>query len=287
MVHPSGPPTTTTTIPSPVEPTGQPVVLVLDYPGHRPEEKLTGLRLEAAGFDVRYVLTRPLPRDLSADAYARRALQAAGELPHGVHAVLAYCMSASLAQHVAVLTSASHLLLLDAERSTPAVIAKELLSVLRSFTPGAELPAWWSEEAVSHRPEEVMERVEGHLHSVIAAALAEDDSGDDLPGAQPDPAVLQVARTMAGTYLDWLAHLMAAHRGALPAFAGRSAHLVSADHRLPGSWDGIATLDHHRVACARESLAVDEETRRITLELLGAQPHFSSPYGGNSYAESA
>ncbi|MGV4928249.1 hypothetical protein K2224_37770 (plasmid) [Streptomyces sp. BHT-5-2] len=260
MAHTPAPPTTAE---SRAE---QPVVLVLDYPGHRPEAKLSELRLEDAGFDVRYLLTRPLPRDLSADAYASRALQAAENLPCEIHAVLAYCMSATLAQHVAALTSASHLLLFDAEISAPDVVAKEVREILRSFMAGAELPGWWSDDALARSPVEVMDRVHDHLFEVIRTALAEDSGMDDQA---EDPAATQVARNLVGTYMDWLAHLVAAHRSVLPAFAGASAQIVSARHVLPDTWPGLSSPGCMRMASERQTLAADEETRRFVLRALG------------------
>ncbi|WP_326621697.1 hypothetical protein OHA57_39005 (plasmid) [Streptomyces anulatus] len=254
-------------------PDAQPVVLVLDYPGHRPEAKLSELRLENAGFDVRYLLTRPLPRDVTTETYARHALNAAGDVSSGVHAVLAYCMSASLARHIAALASATHLLLFDAERSTAETIAGEVLTILRSFDGDAELPGWWNEDDLARHPDAVMERIDAHLFEVIHAALAQ-DAGDESPDAAEDPAVSQVARSLTDTYVDWFAHLLAAYDARSPApsgpfpLAGAAVHIMSAGHTLPDDWPGIASLARHTVDTDRNGFAAAEETQGLTLRIL-------------------
>ncbi|ORT57222.1 hypothetical protein [Streptomyces sp. CB03238] len=272
MAHLPSPRTTKGTTAT-ATPDTRPVLLVLDYPGHRPEATLSDLRLEDAGFDVRYLLARPLPRDLTAETYTRRALEAAGDVPGAVHAVLAYCMSASPARHVAELTSATRLLLFDAERSTAATLAAELLAALRSYDEGAQLPDWWSEDALARRPEAVMERIEAHLFEVIRTALAQ-DAGDPGPDAVEDPAVNQVARSLMGTYLDWFAHLVAAYDADSRARAGTRApscavaHIVSAGHLLPDDWPGIGSAARHEVETGRIGLAAAEETRGLALRIL-------------------
>jgi hypothetical protein len=258
----------------------RPVVLVLDYPGHRPEARLSELRLQEAGYDVRELLVRPLPRDLTAEAYATRALEQrnqsqeakeAVEAPESVHAVLAYCMAAPLAQRVAAITSASHLLLFDAERPTPETIRNELQTVLRSFDPAAELPASFDDAELVRSPDTAMERIDAHLFSVIRAALAE-DAGDTQGDTEDDPTVTQVARGLMGTYLDWLAHLVAASDAGTaapgPPPITRAAHVTSAGHALPPDWPAMSDLPLHVVETGRKDLARAEATRAMTLRLL-------------------
>ncbi|MFF5933296.1 hypothetical protein [Streptomyces sp. NPDC012508] len=254
----------------------RPVILVLDFPGHRPEARLSELRLEEAGYDVRELLVRPLPRDLTAEAYAIQALTTSGTAPEGVHAVLGYCMGASLAQRVASVTSAGHLLLFDAERATEETITGELRNVLRSFDPEAELPPSLSGAELAGAPESFMERIDAHLFSVISAALRE---GDDGPYTDKDEdlTVAQVARGLMGTYLDWLAHLVAASDTSTEAPARGSGgllhavHVTSSGHPLPEDWAAVTGMPRHVVETGRNDLARTEETRALTLRLLRAE----------------
>ncbi|MEU5951489.1 hypothetical protein [Streptomyces sp. NPDC047525] len=246
----------------------RPVVLVLDYPGQRPEAMLSELRLEDAGFDVRYLLVRPLPQELSAEKYAQGALKAAGDISGGVHAVLAYCMSAALAPYVATLASAEHLLLFDAERSTAKTVADELQSILRSFNSADTLPDWWCGETLKVSPATLLERINSHLFDAIRAALAADS--DPSVDEGQDQVTDQVARSMVRTYMDWFSHLVAAHGHAPESFNGpwNAAHIVSDGHVLPDGWRGVACLPRHTVETSRRELARADETQSLALRLL-------------------
>jgi hypothetical protein len=76
------------------------LVLAVDFPGRREEARVADLDLEAAGFEVRYLLEESLSQASDARGYAADLLAVAGLGGRRPEAVLAYCMAAPLAQEV-------------------------------------------------------------------------------------------------------------------------------------------------------------------------------------------
>ncbi|MET8022329.1 hypothetical protein, partial [Streptomyces decoyicus] len=121
-------------------------VLVLDYPGRRVEARIEELGLEEHGYDVRYLLSQPLPRHHLAADYAE-ALLATHPVLDDVRAVLAFCMAAPLAQEVAARISCPLLVFFDGEPSSPEAIRCEFRQIQRSLAAGC----WRSRRPDSHR----------------------------------------------------------------------------------------------------------------------------------------
>jgi hypothetical protein len=230
------------------------MLLVLDYPGRRDDPLIADLDLEAAGFDVRYVLLDPLPRVPRAARYAEE-LVASLDLGGPARAVLAFCMAAPIAQDVARLVGAPALLCFDGEPSTYDAVESEYRGVRAPFGSGG-LPAWWDRTELAADPERVLARIEDDLLGLARATLAAD-------------GLEELAPQLVAAYVDWLAHLIAAHHAEFPMWGGEVLHVVSRDHAYAGDWPGARDTTTVRLETAREKLLRHEETRRVVLELLG------------------
>ena len=76
-------------------------LLVVDYPGQRVEACVRDLHLEQEGWRLLHLIEPPVRHRYTAEAYAR---ELAARIPpdRRIHAILAYCTGAAIAQHVAV-----------------------------------------------------------------------------------------------------------------------------------------------------------------------------------------
>jgi hypothetical protein len=240
-----------------------PLLLVLDYPGRRPEARVSDLRLDEAGYDLRDLMRPPLPRSASAAEYAVQALTVAGEPIPAVHAVLGYCMAAPLGQEVAARTGCPRLLLFDGEPSTPQAIGTEYRGLLESVSAASPaLPSWWGTDVLDERSDTFLQRSERHLTEVVRESLATDeaswgeDDGDDA------------LAPLIGGFLDWLAYLVAAYRTDYPAWNGRVVNFLSRDQPAVPNWPGARATRSIRAGEPREDLLASTTTRRLVLEAL-------------------
>ncbi|MEU6194002.1 hypothetical protein [Streptomyces sp. NPDC047061] len=239
-----------------------PVLLVFDYPGRRPEARVSDLRLEDAGYDVRQLMCPPLPRACSAATYAEHALGTAGIPADAVHAVLAYCMAAPLAQETAARTGCPRLLLFDGEPSTLKAVETEYRALLTSVGAPSALPPWWSGELVEERSNAFLTYSQRHLTESIRRSLADE--------ADPDYADDEAFAPLVGGFLDWLAYLVAAHRTDHPAWDGTVVNFLSRQQPEIPAWPGAGRTRSVRVDTAREDLLAGTTTRRLVLEALEA-----------------
>ncbi|MEV7124413.1 hypothetical protein [Streptomyces sp. NPDC093260] len=239
-----------------------PVVLVFDYPGRRPEARVSDLRLTDAGYDVRQLMAPPLPRATSATAYARQALDTVAGSVGEVHAVLGYCMAAPLAQEAAVLTGCARVLLFDGEPSTPHAVEAEYRKLLVSVGAPATLPSWWDTELLRTPSKRFLGHAEHQLTQAVRRSLAE--QGED--GDDGDEALAP----LVGGFLDWLAYLVAAYRTDHPAWDGSVVNFLSRKQPEIPAWPGARGTRSVRVDTARADLLTDATTRRHVLETLRA-----------------
>ncbi|MFJ3671364.1 hypothetical protein ACIPSE_33370 [Streptomyces sp. NPDC090106] len=224
-------------------------LLVLDYPGERPEARVSELGLPGA----RDLLRVPPPA-VPPDRYL--ASLRAGGPPGPAGAVLAYCAAAPLAAVLAA--GAGHggrtapLVLFDAEPVTAA-------TVLTSYgTTLAQLGIRPDPREVRHLaarvedPGAFLTEARGRLSAHVGVALRADGAGsqevDDLAAAVTDSA------------LRWLAHLLAAHHAPPPGAPGPTLRVLSA--RTPG--DGL------RIGCDRADLLRDPRTAAAVVSFLTA-----------------
>ncbi|MEV5317702.1 hypothetical protein AB0K92_08550 [Streptomyces sp. NPDC052687] len=254
-----------------------PVLLVFDYPGRRPEARVSDLRLADAGYDVRQLMTPPLPRAASAAAYARQALDAAARSLGEVHAVLGYCMAAPLAQEAAVLTGCPRVLLFDGEPSTPQAVEVEYRKLLISVGASAALPSWWDSALLREPSQRFLGHAERHLTQTIRRSMAEQAE----PGEDGEEDGDEELAPLVDGFLDWLAYLVAAYRTGHPAWGGSVVNFLSRQQPEISAWPGARSTRSVRVDTAREDLLTDATTRRHVLETLsGPRPAHAHPEEG-------
>ena len=249
-----------------------PVLLVLDFPGRRQEARISDLRLESAGFDVRYLLTSPFVRELTAPAYAAELVSRHGPFEPAPAAALAYCMAAPIAQEIAALCDTGPepvpLVLLDGEPATPSAIDEQFEASLDHFRSqfgflddAGDEPLRFDAESLSNRPLECVDRMRRRLVELGAEGLRL-DGGDD-------EEVELIAHQAADFYLDWLVHLVAAHNATWPPWHGEVLHVVSANHPGTGNWPGARATTVRRVGAGRNELLGHPDARDLVLTFLG------------------
>ncbi|MET7802810.1 hypothetical protein [Streptomyces decoyicus] len=228
--------------------------------------------MEEHGYDVRYLLSQPLPRHHLAADYAE-ALLATHPVLDDVRAVLAFCMAAPLAQEVAARISCPLLVFFDGEPSSPEAIRCEFRQIQRSLAGGpVAMPSWWSQELVTQRSDALLRAIEDELRRTLLAAVSgdpfdEDDLSLDEPAAGPDDA----AFPLISAYLDWLAHLVASYHSDYPAWGGDVVNLVSRQQPVVDPWPGAASTRTVRMQSDRASMLAHGETRGLVLDILGAR----------------
>ncbi|MET7610737.1 hypothetical protein ABZX97_06465 [Streptomyces seoulensis] len=227
--------------------TGRPLpLLVLDYPGERPEARVCELGLPG----TRDLLAVP-PPPVTPDRYLS-ALSA----PTPAGAVLAYCAAAPLAAALAARVGREGrgvpLVLFDAEPVTAATVLTAYRDTLAQLglVPG---PAELRELATRVAdPGAFLTTARARLTGHVGTALGADgaDAAD----------VADLAEPMTDAALRWLAHLLAAHHTPPPRPAGPTLRVLSA--HTPG--DGV------RIPSDRADLLRDPRTYRAVASFLTA-----------------
>ncbi|MFF5254162.1 hypothetical protein ACFY4K_19245 [Streptomyces leeuwenhoekii] len=244
----------------------EPLLLTLDYPGYRKEARIADLGLADHGVRTVELLRRPLPRAATGPAYAARLLagRPAGGGP--VAAVAAYCASAPLAFEVAAALAGpdgpSLIVLFDAEGTTADAVAgsyREALAQLGVDAGEDEVRARVDPSLLASAPDRLVADLVDGLEREAAAALR------GMGGSAREAA--DGAARLAGTYADWLSHLVAAHHCVTSAWTGRVVHVMSAEAR-PGAFAHAAgERQEVRVDCDRAELLRRPQARAA---LLGA-----------------
>ncbi|MFF2385734.1 hypothetical protein [Streptomyces sp. NPDC058108] len=241
-----------------------PTLLVFDYPGRRPEARVSDLRLVDAGYDVHQLMAPPLPRAASAANYAQQALDTVAGSFGEVHAVLGYCMAAPLAQEAAVRAGCPRVLLFDGEPSTPHAVEVEYRKLLTSVGAPATLPSWWDTALLREHSERFLGLAEQHLTETIRRSLEEGAEPDEYDDEDGDDALAP----LVGGFLDWLAYLVAAYRTEHPAWDGSVINFLSRQQPEIVAWPGARSTRSVRVDTARDDLLSDAATRRQVMETL-------------------
>lgn len=252
---------------------GRPVLLVLDYPGRRQEARVADLRLERYGFDVRYLLTAPFPRAVTAGEYAAELARRHGPFTGEVAAVLSYCMASSVAQELAVMVRGGagpvSMVLFDGEPVTPEAVddqyrvARRQLAEqlgIRSDGDGEVRP--FDSASLSRRPYDVIDWMRGSLVELGSTALGDDGSHED------DDEARAIAEDLADFYLDWLVHLVAAHNASWPVWDGDVLHVMSRTHAFSQDWPGARSTERARVDSPRPELLATAEAGAVAVAFL-------------------
>ncbi|WP_031055629.1 hypothetical protein [Streptomyces ochraceiscleroticus] len=246
----------------------EPLLLVLDYPGYRPEARFADLRLDGHGVRTHDLLRRPLPRVTDGSAYAARSLLANPAPAGPVTAIAAYCASAPLAFELARAVApeggaAPRLVLVDAEPGTLAPVLDSYRDAL------AQLGVHPSEEEVRERaaPDRLADDPRGFVDALVDDL--ERRAADALRALGSGPAeAVESAAHMAGAYADWLSHLVAAHRSRVSPWDGEVLHIDSAGGSGRHFAHGAADVREVRIDCDRKDLLRSEETREAVLSAL-------------------
>jgi hypothetical protein len=246
------------------------VLLVVDYPGRRPEAHVRDLGIEAAGWDVRYLVNPPLVRNLDAAGYAA-ALVEGNAPPADATAVLAYCTGGAIAQELAAILDRGGrplpMVLFDGAPSRPALIARDFHAALGEVSgkatsaAQAERADLLSVEALTGGRVKSFASMRHHLVSSAAEVLRADGFDDEEAEG--------VAEQSCAVYLDWLAYLVAGYNTTRPRFSGEVLHLVSRRHIFVEPPPGCDTYDLRRIDASAEDLLRTPKTRAQTEEFLG------------------
>ena len=245
--------------------TTDPTLLVLDYPGRRPEAPVSAMNLDRAGYGCAYLLTSPLPTALSTPAYAEELC--ARPLPDRVDGLVAYCAAAPLAVEVAGrLAGAAEpapIVLLDPQPTPPAEINREYLEVVRQVegrSPDLPGPPLLDIEGLLATPATLIECIEADLRRRAQLALAAHGVHVTEASGPVDGVV--------GVYVEWLIFLVAAHHGAPQAVRGPVLQVLSRGHPDDAGWLGATDLRTVRIDCDRPELAAHPEARAAVLDFL-------------------
>jgi hypothetical protein len=245
--------------------TTEPTLLVLDYPGRRPEAPVTDMNLDRAGYDCAYLLTTPLPTALSTAGYARELC--ARPLPARADGLIAYCAAAPLAVEVARLLAGpaepAPIVLLDPQPTPPSEINHEYLDVVRQVegrSPILQRPPLLDIEGLLGTPATLVECIEADLRRRAQLALA-------AHGVHVDEASGPV-EGVVGVYVEWLIFLVAAHHSAPAAGRGPVLQVISRGHPDDAGWLGATDLRTVRIDCDRPELAAHPQARAAVLDFL-------------------
>ncbi|MFF5056674.1 hypothetical protein ACFY1S_26180 [Micromonospora sp. NPDC000663] len=235
------------------------LVVVLDFPGRREEAKLSDLRLEEAGFTVRYLLAESLPTAPEGRAHVD---ELAGRLrgEGRVSAVLAYCLAAPIG-----LTLASRIeqdpaplvMVFDGAPGSAEAVRTAYGNAVRQLggrAVDARRPVV-TEDGLAENPSGLMKEMEATLRRLAVEVLELDGEPEE---------VLTVADQVVGRHTCWLTHLTAA--ATLPgAPRADDVHVVSRDHPRGGAW---FQADLVPIDVPRPELATCPATRRAVIDRL-------------------
>ena len=245
--------------------TTDPTLLVLDYPGRRPEAPVSAMNLDQAGYDCAYLLTPPLPTALSTPGYASELC--ARPLPDRADGLIAYCAAAPLALELATrLTGRAEpapIVLLDPQPTPPSEINREYLDVVSQVegrSPAPERPPLLDIEGLLGTPATLVERIGADLRRRAQLALA-------AHGLHVDEASGPV-EGVVGVYVEWLIFLVAAHHSTPPAVHAPVLQVISRGHPDDAGWLGANDLRTVRIDCDRPELAAHPEARAAVLDFL-------------------
>jgi hypothetical protein len=245
---------------------GDPALLVLDFPGRRPEAHISELALDEHGFTSVYALESPLPTSPTTPEYAKElCTRRSFDRPL---AVLAYCAAAPLAVAVSGLVAGPAgplpIVLFDPQPTPPSEIAVEYDIVVRQvegrMPPEAERPPRLDIERLVATPEAAIERIGADLRLRAVLALA----AFGFTGAEAG----KTAEGVVGMYIEWLTFLVGAHHGEQPGPRGPVLQVLSREHTDDLGWLGAADVWTVRVPCDRPELATRPQARAAVVEFL-------------------
>lgn len=243
--------------------TGGPVLL-LDYPGRRPEAPVTALRLDDGGYRTLPLLTQPLPVEVTGRAYAERLVALHSPGMSSARAVVAYCAASALAVHVVHLLRehrgwAPALVFLDATPTSAADVTDAYATATRQVPGGGEPPDG-EPPALPEHPARLLQEAREDLSRRAAAALRAQGLGEDVTAGP--------AAHFADQHVAYLAYLLAA-RGPVPREpVAPMLHVLSRGHHDHRDWLPGGELHTAHVDSDRAGLAAHPSARNAVLSFL-------------------
>ncbi|GAB3516346.1 hypothetical protein GCM10027575_37680 [Phytohabitans suffuscus] len=242
-----------------------PMLLVLDYPGRRPEAHISEMHLDRCGFECAEVLTSPMPTAFSTPEYAGQLF--AQRRPERPAALVAYCAAAPLAVAAGALLAGPAdpvpIVVLDPQQTPPSEILHEYHEVVRQVegkAPDVERPPLLDIEGLLATPETLVRLIGADLRERARLALAAFGfGGADVSGP---------VEGVVGVYVEWLTFLVAAHYDAQPPPRGPVLQVISQGHPDDAGWLGAADLRTVRIPCDRPELAANAQARAAVLDFL-------------------
>lgn len=245
----------------------QPLAILADYPGRRPEAHLSELELERAGYRDLELLRHPLPAASGLDRYAA-ALLAGEPACAEATAVVAYCASAPLAAHVASQLSDAGaeplpVVFLDPSRCDLWHIERNYALVLEQVEAGID-PAW------RRPPLEVRDRLDDPvgLGEALTADVLDRVRNALAANGFSEEECEAAKGAAAAVYVDWLNYLLAVHNRGDARAPGAVLNVLSAAHPADSAWPGKGAGTSVRVECSRAELAQREETFELIADFL-------------------
>lgn len=233
------------------------MVVVLDYPGRRPEAPVTALGLDA----MVPLLTDPLPVEVTGPAYAARLATSPGP-------ILAYCAASAIAVHLAHrLEHAPALVFFDPMPTTDADVSRAYAAAVAQV-PGTDEEAAPLDDLIEE-PGALLESVREDLARRVEKALRAQGLGDGV--------IAGPVADFARRHVAYLAYLLAA-RGALPAEpVGPMLQVLSRDHQDHQDWLPRGELTTVRIDSDRAGLTAHESTRTAVRSFLSLTTRRKQP----------
>lgn len=242
--------------------TTDPTLLILDFPGRRPEAPVSAMNLDQAGYRCSYLLSAPLPTALTTTGYA--AELAARALPDRADGLVAYCATAPLTVELAHrLAEPAPIVLLDPQPTPPGELNREYLEVVRQVegkSPSPDRPPLLDIEGLLGTPTTLVECIEADLRRRAQLALAGYGVHVDEASGPVDGVV--------GVYVEWLTFLVSAHHSPPSAVPGPVLQVISRNHPDEAGWLGATDLRTVRIDCDRPELAAHPDARAAVLDFL-------------------
>lgn len=242
-----------------------PSLLILDYPGRRPEAHLDELGLEDLGFECRYLLTSPMPDEVTCERYARALADGFGAGDGTVRGVISYCAAAPLATELAALASRDRpvpVVLLDPFDCDEHHIAGQYALVARQIDSGGprgDGPPLLDVAAGIGEPRELATRITRDLSDRAKRSL--EGGGDDLDAEEMAALVVRM-------YVDWLKFLLAVYHRPRDARQAVVLHVASSQGTPGPQWPGAVEAETATIGCEHADLARSQETRKVIIEFI-------------------
>lgn len=238
-------------------------IAVLDFPGFRAGAPLSELRLEDAGYRVRYLLAEDIPLEAEGDRYAASLRDRLGADADDLVAVVGYCLSAPIAGCLAeqIGSRRPSLVTLDAGTAGDEDVREVLVGASDQLGMGAArlapdlLPPYAS-------PRDLPSRLAAGLREVAEQGLG--------PLLEPEEAAA-VAAEMASLHLGWILHVIAAADAGPSPASGQALHLMSREHVLHDEWLSAPEVVTVRTDGDESALVTDPETRSALLKFLAGR----------------